>query len=72
MGWKTKQVKKTKPVSKLNGQGQWVTTYEEYWADESVWVSDSSSSTSDYSSGSSNSSSSYDSGGSSYSGGDGY
>lgn len=68
MGWKTKQVKKTKPVSKLNGQGQWVTTYEEYWADESVWVSDSS----DYSSGGSSSTNTFDSGGSSYSGGDGY
>lgn len=45
MAWKTKQVKKSKPVSKLNpSTGKWETTYEEYYADESYWVADTSSS----------------------------
>jgi uncharacterized membrane protein YgcG len=70
MGYKTKKVKKTRPVQRQqwNGFGyETVTVNEEYYTTESVWVPDSSSS-GGYSS-DSGSSSSYSDSGSSYSGG---
>jgi hypothetical protein len=53
MGMKTRKVKRSKPMSKINpATGNWETTYEDYWADESYWEADTSSSVSGDSGGS--------------------